>query len=268
MSSLDIYCVTNKIVNFIEKKNINYKIAWVGKGKPKLNYISCNEKDNIFFKEKYYSELTFHYWYWKNLLDLNNNNKWIGFCQKRRFWIKPESENKHINQGNIEQHILTSPGNDWNKYNSIICKPIKISGAKKMKIFKRGFRSLIKDPSILWNEKKENIILHFDMHHGYGNLDKAINLLDTSDIEEFRKFVYTEDSFNPHIMFIAKSNIANEWFKKLFPWLERCEAIFGFKELSGYDTSRLYAYLAERYLSFWFKKYTNYLESPWIFIDN
>ena len=117
MSSLDIYCVTNKIVNFIEEKNINYKIAWVGKEKPKLNYISCNEKDNIFFKEKYYSELTFHYWYWKNLLDLNNNNKWIGFCQKRRFWIKPESENKHINQGNIEQHILTSPGNDWNKYN-------------------------------------------------------------------------------------------------------------------------------------------------------
>ena len=54
----------------------------------------------------------------------------------------------------------------------------------------------------------------------------------------------------------------------LFTWLEKCEKKFGFEELVGYDTTRIYAYLAERYLSFWFKKHTNYLENPWIFIDN
>ena len=27
-------------------------------------------------------------------------------------------------------------------------------------------------------EKKETIKTHFDMHHGYGNLDKAISLLE------------------------------------------------------------------------------------------
>ena len=47
----------------------------------------------------------------------------------------------------------------------------------------------------------------------------------------------------------------------------RCEVQFGFNELKGYDTLRLYAYLAERYLSFWFKKYTNYKEEPWISLD-
>ena len=41
---------------------------------------------------------------------------------------------------------------------------------------------------------------------------------------------------------------------------------FGFKKLNGYDTTRLYAYLAERYLSFWFKKYTKSLEWPLTFI--
>ena len=46
------------------------------------------------------------------------------------------------------------------------------------------------------------------------------------------------------------------------------EKKIGFKNLSGYDTKRLYAYLAERYLSFWFKKYTTYKEHPWIFIQN
>ena len=39
------------------------------------------------------------------------------------------------------------------------------------------------------------------------------------------------------------------------------------KVLKGYDTERLYAYLAERYLSFWFTKYTRYREHPWAFID-
>ena len=68
-------------------------------------------------------------------------------------------------------------------------------------------------------------------------------------------------------MFIAKPEIANLWFSALFPWLSRCEKIFGFDNLKGYDTQRLYAYLAERYLSFWFKKHTNYLDCPWVFHD-
>ena len=82
-----MYCITNKVVNILNETN--YKIGWVGKEKPPNHYILCNSKDNIFYKEKYYSELTFQYWFWKNLLDTGNPN-WIGFCQKRRFWIKPE----------------------------------------------------------------------------------------------------------------------------------------------------------------------------------
>ena len=67
-----------------------------------------------------------------------------------------------------------------------------------------------------------------------------------------------------YLKFIAKSNIANQWFNALFPWLFRCEKIFGFKNLKGYDTQRLYAYLAERYLSFWFNKHTKSLNWPWL----
>ena len=31
------------------------------------------------------------------------------------------------------------------------------------------------DPSILNQKQKQNIKLHFDMHHGFGVLDKAID---------------------------------------------------------------------------------------------
>ena len=68
-------------------------------------------------------------------------------------------------------------------------------------------------------------------------------------------------------MFITKPEIMNNWFNELFKWLEKCEEEFGFKDLTGYDKTRLYAYLAERFLSFWFKKYTKFHEHPWTFID-
>ena len=82
INNLELFCVTNKRLNFLE--NTSYKLGWVGLEKAPDNYLKCDHGDNIFFKEKYYSELTFHFWYWKNKLDLKNDN-WIGFCQKRRF---------------------------------------------------------------------------------------------------------------------------------------------------------------------------------------
>ena len=66
----------------------------------------------------------------------------------------------------------------WKFFDSIVCKPISVHNPKKMKILKRGWKNLIEDPSIFLNSNKQTIKLHFDMHHGFGVLDKAIDLLD------------------------------------------------------------------------------------------
>ena len=265
MVNLKIFCVTNKEVNLLEKTN--YLIGWVGTEKPPKNYLVSNTQDNIFFKEKYYSELTFHYWYWKNKLDLKHEN-WIGFCQKRRFWLKKKLIHAKIDKSNFSDCILQDVPNEWDNFDSIICDPIFVNKVKKMKMVKRGFRSIIKKPSILFDEKKQSLALHFDMHHGYGNLKKAINLIEDEDKLDFSNYVNNSISYNPHIMFIAKPKIMDKWFNTLFPWLERCEKVFGFDSLHGYDTQRLYAFLAERYLSFWFKKHTKSLEWPWILFED
>mgnify|MGYP001478381665 FL=1 len=262
--NLDIYCVTNKRLPHIE--NTNYKLVGVGKNNFPDSYLDCSLEDSIYEKEIYYSELTFHYWYWKNKLNLNNLD-WVGFCQKRRFWIKSNYSKNEININNINQHILLEPEADWKNYDSIICEPININGAKKMKMIKRGWKYILKDPKILFNKKKESILFHFNMHHGYGNLEKAIEVMHSKDKKDFLEYVKNKTYFNPHIMVISKNIILDKWFKDLFSWLEKCESIFGFENLTGYDTGRIYAYLSERYLSFWFKKYTNYKEHPWIFID-
>jgi len=265
MKKLEMYCITNKVVNIVNETN--YKIGWVGKEKPPNHYILCNSKDNIFHKEKYYSELTFQYWFWKNKLDLKHEN-WIGFCQKRRFWLKKKLIHAKIDKSNFSDCILQDVPNEWDNFDSIICEPIFVNKVKKMKMVKRGFRSIIKKPSILFDEKKQSLALHFDMHHGYGNLNKAINLIEDEDKLDFSNYVNNSISYNPHIMFIAKPKIIDKWFNTLFPWLERCEKVFGFDSLHGYDTQRLYAFLAERYLSFWFKKHTKSLEWPWTFFED
>ncbi len=264
MKNLDIYCVTNKRLELIEKTSL--KLVGVGNENFSTEYISCDTRQNIYFKEKYYSELTFHYWYWKNLLP-SEKKEWVGFCQKRRYWIKPNEKDSLISSENLNDYLLTNIDENLNNYESFLCDPIKISGAKKIKIIKRGWKNLIKDPSIIFNEQKQTISLHFDMHHGYKNLDKAIKLLDREDRNDFLKYVKSKTSYNPHIMVISKPHILDKWFNDLFSWLERCEEVFGFNELKGYDTQRLYAYLAERYLSFWFKKHTKFKTNPWAFID-
>ena len=105
------------------------------------------------------------------------------------------------------------------------------------------------------------------MFHGYGNLDKAIDVMKSPEKEKFREYVNNNVQFNPNIMVISKKLILDKWFNTLFDWLFNCEKIFGFNNLKGYDTGRLYAYLSERYLSFWFNQYYNTKECPWIFFD-
>ena len=134
-------------------------------------------------------------------------------------------------------------------------------------MIKRGFRSIIKDPRIFFDKNKQSLKFHFDMHHGYGNIEKAITKLDQKERDDFLKFLNENTSFNPHIMCITKPKILNKWFQELFGWLEKCETIFEFDELKGYDTQRLFAYLAERYMSFWFNKYYKVLNWPWAFYE-
>ena len=103
----------------------------------------------------------------------------------------------------IENWLIDSP--DPNVSIGKKCKPIKVDNPKKMKLFKRGYKNLLKDPSIIYDKKKQNIKLHFDMHHGYGILDRAIKYLDKKDRKDFQKFVSENYSFNPSVQWLEIS---------------------------------------------------------------
>ena len=91
--------------------------------------------------------------------------------------------------------------------------------------------------------------------HGEHNLKKAINLLDSRNKANFEDYMNKNFYFHPHNMFICKSKaLLIEYYETIFPWLEKCEDLFGFKNLHGYDLTRIYGFLAERFLSYWFTK--------------
>ena len=105
---LVIFCVTDKILPF--SLNCPYKLAGVGQNTFPENYLLSNTLNNIHQKEKHYSELTFHYWFWKNGLKNLNEDTWIGFCQKRRFWIKKNLDRKstRLNSSHVKRSRMPS----------------------------------------------------------------------------------------------------------------------------------------------------------------
>ena len=217
---------------------------------------------NISHKNKYYGEYTFHYWFWKNIINTIEKDTWIGFCAYRRFWIQDNFE-KNIK---YKKDFLSFVPEKWKEYDCIIGQDIYVNDFKLMKIIKHGMRSLIMNPKYIF-KKNRNIKFHFDSFHGYGALNKAINLLDEKDREDFRNFTVTKNCYNRGNMFICRSKkIINAYYQSVFPWLERCEKIFGFDSKS-YGSTRIYGFLAERYLSYWFNKYTKPLVWPIVFFD-
>jgi len=272
MKNLQIYCMCLYDHYLENTQALGYKAVGLGDKKFRSEWIRDNKGDNISHKNRNYGEYTFYYSFWKNILNTIPDNQWVGFSHYRHHWsnqnkIKSDDLNLIITKDNFSSYILKKEPNEWKNYEVILGDPMYVNGKYKLsKIVKKGLRILINNMFAFQNKNK-NIKLHFDMFHGYGLLDKAIEVLDNSEKNDFRNFVNNNYSFNRENMFICKSKkLMDAYFFSVFSWLERCEAIFGF-DLKGYGKVRLYTFLAERYISYWFNKYSNPLSWPVFFFD-
>ena len=272
MNNLKMFCLTLNPNHYKFIKDLSY--IPVGLGESKFNekeedWFTDKSGDNISEKNKNYGEYTFHYWLWKNYINLNKTEDgWFGFCQYRKFWSINEENLFPESLDQLKKLPLKVIPKDYENFDAIIGTPISTNKFKKMKFIKGGLKIILKNPLYLFDNKKRNIRFHFDLMHGYNNLSKAIELLDTKDRSDFSDFVNTQTSFNPHNMFICKSKkILNEYYSTIFPWLNRCEKIFGFKDLKGFGKIRIYGFLAERFLSYWLQKNYKCKTMPIVFYD-
>ena len=243
---------------------LNYVPVGLGIDQFSNGWLSDKSGYSISHKNSFYGEYSFHYWLWKNELSNIENGTWVGFCTYRRFWQK---NNKKIAPVlNFKNSILKNIPSEWENYEVILGDRTYLNKIKWMKVLKYGKEALIRNPgAILPNGR--TIRFHFDMFHGNGVLDKAIELLNINDRKDFKKFVREETSFNQSNMFICRSKkIMQLYYETIFEWLDKCEKVFGF-DLVGYGKVRLYAFLAERFLPYWFNKNAKVLEWPVLFHD-
>ena len=261
MNNISFFCLTLDPLHEEKIKSLSY--IPVGLGKNNFSKNTLNDKDgkNISYKNPFYGEYTFHYWIWKNYLDKINTD-WVGFCQYRKFFIKENLQSNNLTLKNLNQVIVKNIDNSYSNYDVILGKKFLVSNYKFSKIFKNHFRKFLLNPSLLFSEKKINLQLHFELFHGKKNLELATNLLDQENKEGFKNFMCNETSFNPHNMFICKTKILKDYYEVIFPWLEKCEKVFGFDNLESYGLKRIYGFLAERFLSYWFQKNYSVKELP------
>ncbi len=271
MEDAKIFCMCLHDHHLQNLKKLNYIPVGLGKNTFSNDWVRDNTGINISHKNSYYGEYSFYYWLWKNSLSKIKNNTWIGFSGYRYHWaqdniIESDEINKIIDKENFTDYILKKIPNEWGNSEVILGEKIKINKWKFSKILKHAKKKFFLNPSNFL-KSNQSIKLHFDVFHGDGVLDKAIDVLDKSDREDFKHFVKNEHSFNRENLFFCKTKtIIEKYFKSIFSWLEECEKIFGF-ELNGYSKTRIYAFLAERYLSFWFSKYTSHKTWPIFFFD-
>ena len=167
----------------------------------------------------------------------------------------------------LQENIIQNVPTNLTMYNCILGEQSFINDYKFMKFIKQNPLKTLSSLNLIFSKKKRNIKFHFDMFHGEGNLEKAIKLLDDENMKGFTDFVESKGSFNPQNMFICKKEILENYYNIVFPWLERCEEIFGFENLKGYGMTRIYGFLAERFLSYWFQKNYKVKELPIIVKD-
>ncbi len=271
MKNLSMFCLSLYGEHLNNLKKINYIPVGLGENNFNNEWLRDNTKQNISNKNKYYGEYTFHYWFWKNMIDEISDKNWIGFCAYRRYWanhnnMKSNELNKIINNQNFREHVLQGVKDDWSNYETILGERIPFGKIKLSKIIKNGgIKSILRNlNSFIKNQT--TVKFHFDIFHGNEKIDKAIDLLEIKERSDFRIFINNQ-SFNKENMFICRSKkIIKEYYNSVFPWLQRCENIFGFN-LNAWHEIRIYAFLAERYLSYWFNKYTRVKEWPIFFYD-
>jgi len=262
MHNLKIFCMCldNKYLDIVKKlnyipvglKNKNFSSEW----------LLDSTGNNISEKNPFYGEYTFYYWYWKNLLEKKKTSEWVGFCSYRELW----GDSKNITNKNSINSLLKKLPDEWENYEAVIGEPTVLRKPSISKILKYGKIASIKNLKEILNSKF-SIKYHFDMFHGNGLLFKAIEQLPEKDKNDFQEFVTHNNSFNQGNMFITKSSrIIDSYFTDVFTWLLKCEKIFGFN-LVGYNKIRIYTFLAERFLPYWFKKYTKSIEWPVVYCD-
>jgi len=124
MRNVTMYClcIHNKVLPVIKK--LDYIPVGLGNDKISVEWLRDNTNENISSKNKYYSEYSFHYWFWKNVLPKIEDNHWVGFCAYRRYWCNKEkfAHDSIIDElaVKIDDVVIKDIPYEWKKFDTLV----------------------------------------------------------------------------------------------------------------------------------------------------
>lgn len=266
MDNLTIFCCShfhNKKIELLR----NLIPAGTGNSKYPNNWFSDNSGDNISELNSSYAELTFHYWVWKNYLENFSKKDMFGFCQYRRFWLK-NNHDKIITIENLKSNLLDKESFNFNQSEVILTNPESVYLKKKSILKYRSLLKNIRDPKPLFDRSFHTVGLQFEVYTKTGNFIYELSrYLNKEDRDDFLFFLDNCRKINLHNMFITNKYIFNDYMTYLFRWLRSCDEMIKQKNYNTGSLTRIHAFLAERFLHFWFNKFHKTTSAPWTFLD-
>ena len=139
MSNLNMFCISMEPNHYKFIKELGYIPVGLGDKNFDDKWLTDRPGINISKKNKNYAEYTYHYWIWKNYLD-KLDDKWIGFCQYRKFWSLKDYETKDININSLNSQVLKEIPNEFKNYESNLGVPMFVNQWRGMKFLKKAFQ--------------------------------------------------------------------------------------------------------------------------------
>lgn len=230
MINIKVFCTSLKYLKIIDK--LPHYIIPLGLGKNEFPTHWLDEKKgkNISNLNKHYGELTGIYWIWKNQTQKMNDEDFIGNCHYRKLWLNNNYVKKQKHSfASLEKNLLDVSKLDFQKFDCIQVQPISF--------------------------KNKNLLDDFKEIHESSILLKCADFLDDNTKNLFLNHVYGKKLF-PLNMFITKVKNFKNYCEIIFPWLEKCYNLCEQKKILLNYNTRLPAFLAERFTSFWFSQYS------------
>jgi len=231
MRKLQIYCTSIKYFKILD--DLPGYITPIGLGNSNFpdSWITEKKGDNISNLNSYYGEMTALYWIWKNQLNDLSDDDFIGNCHYRKLWLNNLYDKKQKNSlSDLYSNLLKNNNENLNKYETIQVQPI------------------------IFNSK--TVLEDFNQIHGELIINKCIEFLNPQIQEKFKNNL-NKNTLYPLNMFITKVRYFKNYCDVIFPWLEKCFHYCKSNNLLKDYNTRLPAFLAERFTSFWFSEYSD-----------
>ncbi len=210
----------------------------------KREYFFDDKKgDHISEKNPFFGELTAHYWVWKNFIDQNPENKYIGFAHYRRVLNLSESDQNtdeflqtyiytyppelYMEFG--KQHYKTETFNKLNAYDMVLVNP-------------HYTKTSVEDFFALMHPKE------------YMDIFKEILIEFHPDYSEEMTEILTNNKMYLSTIFVMKKELFKEFCEWIFPMLFELEKRADLSVHAGTYQARIPAFLHERFFNIWLCK--------------